>query len=278
MSIEAIFHEMRRATELDFSGYRRELVLDRIKARRDALRIGNNDGYLERLRADEAERQRLAASISINVSSFFRDPLVFEIIARRVLPAIIKRRRARGSRELRVWSAGCAAGEEACSVAILLAEALDRALPRWQVLVFATDIDDGALDRARAGIYRRAALENVRLGILDRYFEVSGDSFAVRPCIREMVRFSRDDLTAARTVAPADSIFGAFDLVLCRNAVIYFEPELQAVVFAKLLRALTPGGYLVLGDSESPDVYTRRRLETVDEGCRIYRRTPGGGR
>jgi chemotaxis protein methyltransferase CheR len=217
------------------------------------LRLKDPGEYLQRLRSDSLECDRLIEAILIKVSSFFRDPLVFELLAHRVLPLIIERHRREHTRYIRVWSAGCSSGEEAYSVAILLAQALEDEDFPWHphICICATDISLQAQATAQSGRYRRESLETTLLGILERFFRPTADGFEVIPEIRRMVQFSRDDLTSRNKSAPADSAFGSFDLALCRNVLIYFSLDLQKRVQDKLYRALNPGGYLVLGLAES---------------------------
>jgi chemotaxis methyl-accepting protein methylase len=178
------------------------------------------------------------------------------------------------TRQIRVWSAGCATGEEAYSVAILLAQALEDEDFPWLPSICATDISPQALAAAQTGRYRRESLETTQLGVLDRFFRPAAEGFEVIPEIRRMVHFSRDDLTSRQSLAPADSVFGSFDLVLCRNVLIYFSLDLQKRVQDKLYGALAPGGYLVLGMSESLPPGTASRLIAFDRPQRIFHK-PG---
>jgi len=237
------------------------------------LGIEEASEYLKYLRADPSEYERLIDALTIKVSSFFRNPIVFEIIAQRILPQIIKRNKHDEVCEIRVWSAGCADGEEAYSIAILICEAVLMETARCHPYIFATDISRDALNVAEKGIYRRKSLGTTKLDIFDRYFTDRGDTYEVLPFVRKTVRFSRDDLSSKNRIAPADSVFGDFDLVLCRNVLIYFSPELQKRVCDKLYKTLNKGGFLILGDSESPDPDTERNLITIDSRSRIYQKS-----
>ncbi|MEZ4525894.1 MAG: protein-glutamate O-methyltransferase CheR [Desulfobacterales bacterium] len=256
---------------LDFSGYRRETLFRRIEARLEYLGIPP-ENYPQYFDQNPAETDRLIDVLVVNVSFFFRDPLCFELIGQQILPRIIGEKKKRNSREIRVWSAGCANGEEAWSLAIFIAEALRYETEIWFPFVFATDISKEALKTASIGSYRRESFAQTRLGILDRYFTRKNDGYEIRTELRRMVRFSRDDLTSDQRVAPAESIFGAFDLILCRNVLIYFSADLQNKVQRKLIMALNRGGYLVLGTAESPAWDTDSGMHTVDRNCRIFRK------
>jgi len=272
--LEAVLEELRRVRGLDLSDYRRSTLERRLAARMARLRLKDPGEYLQRLRSDPSECDQLIETIVIKVSSFFRDPLVFEILAHRVLPLIMERHRREHTRQIRVWSAGCAAGEEAYSVAILLAQALEDEDFLWLPYICATDISAEALAAAQTGSYRRESLDTTQLGILERFFRPTADGFEVIPEIRSMVHFSRHDLTSGQTPAPADSVFGSFDLVLCRNVLIYFSLDGQKRVQDKLYGALNPGGYLVLGMAESLPPETASRLTAFDRPHRIFQK-PG---
>jgi chemotaxis methyl-accepting protein methylase len=270
-AFESVLAELRRTRGVDFGLYRRPPLERRLAAY--LVTIGDElSRYLDRLRADQAEADRLLDALAVNVSGFFRDPLVFETLEHVVVPEILAAKSAASSRDLRVWSAGCAAGEEAYSVAILLNDALAGDADRWTVHVFATDIDRAALAAASGARFPRSAFADTKLDVLDAHFVPDGDSYVVGPDVRARVWFSEDDLTSPRTIAPAASVFGAFDLVLCRNVLIYFATELQRVVLDKLHSALAPGGYLVLGLSESLDGLRERRFVSVDRRAGIYRK------
>lgn len=266
--LDAIMDEMLVRTRLDLRGYRRNMIERRVRSRMDRLCIRNDADYLRRIREDVGECDALAAAISINVSAFFRDPLVFEMIDAVVLPEVLRE----SPREVRVWSAGCAHGEEPYSVAILLRSALRKAGSACVAHIFATDIDADALARAREGVYARKSLMEVRLGVLDECFLAMGEKWQLQPEIRRMVDFSIDDLMAPDRVGPAASVFAGYNVILCRNVLIYMESTAQEQTMARLCRSLAPGGFLVLGDSESPVGEVARGLHVVDGRCRIYRR------
>ncbi|HOJ75136.1 MAG TPA: protein-glutamate O-methyltransferase CheR [Phycisphaerae bacterium] len=268
--------ELLRSRGIDLSGYRRSMLERRLEARMAALGISDPDAYLDRLASDPAEHDRIIEAISINVTSFFRNPVVWEILAQSVLRPMIEEKLAARQREIRVWSAGCASGEEAYSVAILLHEILRSELSSWKLHIFATDLSEEALRTATQAVYPRERMENTRLGILDQYFTVKNGLYELRPFVRRMVWFSRDDLTSSRA-APAESVYGTFDLVLCRNVLIYFARPLQERVLDKLTRSIVQGRYLVLGESEVLDANNRHGLRVVDRRNRIYQKPHGRG-
>lgn len=269
---QALDH-LKRSRNIDLGGYRRATLRQRLADRMEQAGIPDPSEYLLRLYSDPAECDRLIGVLAVNVTSFFRDPVVFEVLAQSVLPDIVSKAARRKSREVRVWCAGCATGEEAYSVAMLLHGALKNEGRPVRPLVFGTDINEKSLQAAQRGLYRREKMENVKLGVLDRYFIPDGEEQEVHPEIKNMVTFFADDLTAGERFAPAQSVFGGFDLVLCRNVLIYFSKELQEAVLGKLHRSLDAGGILVLGPAEFLGGPAARGFRTIDVRNRIFRKT-----
>ncbi len=270
--VDQVIDRVRALKGPDLSSYRRPMLTRRIANRMAQVRASGPEDYLRLLDSDPRECRELVNTIAINVSEFFRDPWVFETLGANILPEIVARRRAEGSRELRIWSAGCGRGEEAYSAAILAHTAVAKDRPEWALRIFATDMDSSALDAAREGIFERASLLNVKLGQLDEYFTPRGNKFQARPFLRKMISFSSQDLTSPESAAPAESVFGTFDLVLCRNVLIYLEQKIQEAVCKKLIAALAEGGCLILGDSESLHPDAGRGIVIQDAAKRIYRR------
>ncbi len=270
--LNMILARVHQVAGIDLAGYRRPLLKRRLAARMRLLGLSDPADYLFRLETDPSECNRFIDAVGINVSSFFRNPLVFEIVRERILPEILARKRQKSSREIRIWSAGCAMGEEAYSVAILLHMAIKGEVADWTPRIFATDMDEKALEAARGAVYGRTSFESTKLGILDEYFVPNGAGFEVRPFIRKMVRFSHHDLTSRATTTPPDSVFGTFDLTLCRNVVIYFSRDTKTRVFSNICKSVARGGYLILGESESLDRNTESGMRTVDRSCKLYRK------
>ena len=279
-----ILSVLKQQRGIDFSGYRPGMVGRRIALRMQAAGLSRVEDYCAHLRDNPGELERLLDCLTIKVSRFFRNPLVFEYLARHVLPRIIQDKSRGKDRSLRVWSAGCSLGEEAYSLAILLTEHLGKEDLSESPVIFGTDIDASALQEAEKGIYAAESLKEVKLGLIKRYFTPVGEQrlqtvqgsedarFRISPEIRELVFFSVYDILAPETWAPPESVFGGFDLICCRNVLIYFEAEQQQRVFDKLYQALIPGGFLVLGESEAPPREYEDRFIRHTDSCRIYRK------
>ena len=233
-----------------FSSYRPDLLGRIINRRAAAVNCDGLRDYLNYLKENDKELQELLDELTINVSKFFRNPLVFEILAEKILPPLILRK-SQDNESLRIWSAGCAQGEEAYSLAILIKDFILRNAIGLKAHIFATDIDEDALEHAMAGKYCFEAIENIKAGLLKKYFKKNGKFYRVRPVIKEMVAFSVHDLLDKKTLVPPVSVFGDFDLVVCCNVLIYYRKGLQKIILRKLCRSIAPGGFLVLGEAET---------------------------
>ncbi|MBC7359953.1 MAG: protein-glutamate O-methyltransferase CheR [Desulfacinum sp.] len=250
---------------LDFSGYRPAAFERRCRSRAEKLGLDDLGAYVSHVLSQPEEVDALLDALTINVTSFFRDPWVFELLAERILPGVVQEKAQRGERLFRAWSAGCSTGEEAYSLAILLMEHTD-----LEPLVLATDLDVKALDAARKALYEENRVQNVRLGILKKYFAMEEGRYRVRDGVQRRVTFAVHDLCEERRHVPTEAVFGDFDLVSCRNVLIYYEREAQEKIAAKLHRALMPGGILLLGEAETlPGPFARYFLRFTT-WCPIY--------
>jgi chemotaxis protein methyltransferase CheR len=272
MDLLVIVEYLKEKKGVDFAGCHPPMIERRLGRRLFHTKCQDYPAYLQLLRNDPRELDRLLDALTIKVSKFFRDPLTFEYLAKSFLPSLLARKEMNGDRSLRVWSAGCCRGEEAYSLAILFHELFGKKVPEWRLHLFATDLDRGGLRTAREGLYDFAGVENVKFGLLRKYFTAEGDCFRLVPEIRERVGFSVYDLLDPRNTAPPDSVFGDFDLVLCRNVLIYFRKEYQNRILEKLHRSLADGGYLLLGEAEVPTEAYQSELRLIDDCGRIYQK------
>jgi two-component system CheB/CheR fusion protein len=233
---------LREQTGLDFLAYKRPTIERRLRRRMTAVGAETLAEYRRYLDRHPDELQRLVASFLIKVTEFFRDPDVFTYLREQILPGLIAEARERG--ELRLWSAGCATGEEACSLAMVVADVLGDEVETLPVRIFATDVAPDVVEFARRGLYPETALAHVPTEIVERHFVKVDGGYEVRKAIRGLVIFGEHDLGYR---AP----FPRIDLVLCRNVLIYFTPELQRRALQRFAFALRRGGYLALGKSET---------------------------
>ena len=270
--VEIILNYLREKRGVDFFGYRPSMIERRLRQRLNVTGSADFQDYLKCLHEYPEELDHLADALSINVSSFFRDTLTMEYVSEKVLPELFLLKSTSGDPSLRIWSAGCATGEEAYTIAILINELLRKEAPDLQVHLFATDIDAGALKRASEAGYTYDSIKNVKYRLLKRYFLRDGKRFRLRPEISRWVTFSKYDLLDTKTVVPPESVYGSFDMVLCRNVLIYFSPEYQERVLHKLHRSLAEGGYLILGEAERLLGTYQRHYRRMNECCPVYRK------
>lgn len=261
---------------LDFRAYNKTMVRRRLTRRLLALRTESYKEYARILDTYPDEYKELFDSLIISVSHFFRNPLMFEFLYQVILPEMITHKEQSRDTMIRVWSAGCAHGEEPYSVAILLAELLGERLKNYRITIYATDIDADAINKAKMGKYAEDSIFEVKKGFLNKYFHHKSGSYQIVSDIKALVDFSFHDLTSEKVVVPPQSVFANFDLVLCRNVLIYFNRELQKRVINNLEIVLDKKGYLVLGEAETLTVDVQSGFICRNDLCKIYQKTSQG--
>jgi two-component system CheB/CheR fusion protein len=248
----------------DFTGYKRPTLRRRITKRMQAVGTTSYPAYAEHLQAHDAEFGELFDTILINVTGFFRDPAAWEYIAGDVIPRLVHRRPS--EEQLRFWSAGCATGEEAYTLAMLVAEEVGEEDFLDRVKIYATDIDESALTDGRHGRYTSSQVEDVPAELRERYFEQADGRMVFRPEIRRAVIFGRNDLML-------DPPISRIDLIVARNTLMYFGPESQRKILGNFHFALNPDGVLFLGRSEV--LLSRSSLfEPLDLKRRVFVKGP----
>ena len=250
-------------TNIDFRNYKASTILRRISRRMAVTHVANLRDYLDYLRSHPDEITELVRAFLIKVTGFFRDPEAFDFLRNAVLPELIDRAKHNG-RILRIWSAGCATGEEAYSMALMVADQLGPDFPEWSVKIFATDLAADAIAFARRGLYPENVLSDLPEDYRDRFFERVDHSYRVSKMLRETVIFGQQDISRG---VP----FPRIDLVACRNLLIYLKPELQQTVLDLFAYSLhQSGGYLFLGKAETARP-TKVSFELVNKRWKIYR-------
>jgi two-component system CheB/CheR fusion protein len=264
--LQEVFELLRPVSGIDFRHYKTPTIKRRLARRMAMARLSGFDEYLAFLRADAAEARHLSADLLIHVTRFFREPESFEAIAREVFPALLEERSS--DQPIRVWVSGCATGEEAYSLAILLVEFLQRRNSDLRVQIFATDVSDAAIEHARTGAYPASIEADVGADRLRRFFTKQDGGYRVTKMIRDLCVFARQDLTR-------DPPFSRLDLILCRNVLIYMDAVLQKKLLSIFHYALNPHGFLVLGHAET--VGTQAALFSMtDKKHRIHRKRASG--
>jgi two-component system CheB/CheR fusion protein len=265
--VRRILTHLRIRTGHDFTRYKRTTVLRRIARRMQVKRTAGLNEYYGILSNSAEEPQALLGDLLISVTTFFRDPEAFEALKKQVLPALFEGKDP--SEAIRVWVPGCATGEEAYSIAMLLLEEAARHDVRPGLQVFASDLDERALLIAREGRFPATIGTDVSEDRLHRFFTREGEGFYVRRELRDLVLFASHDLLK-------DPPFSRIDLISCRNVLIYLDRELQEQVCSTFSYALNPGGFLFLGTSETAD-NPPGLFRVIDRGARIYQSTVRAG-
>lgn len=266
-ALARILQQLRVSGGTDFSAYKKTTLRRRIARRMAVTRAETLVDYARYLEGNAAEASALYEDCLISVTSFFRDPEVFEVLSEQIFATLLKDRPS--DAPLRVWVPGCATGEEAYSIAMCLLERMAKLSRNSTLQIFATDLSESALAKAREGRYVVNIARDVSAERLQRFFTKVGECYQISKAIREMCVFARHDLTR-------DPPYSRLDLISCRNVLIYLEPRLQDVVFATFHYALKPDGFLVVGPAET--VGTSGPLFTaVDENRRIYSRNAVDG-
>ncbi|MCP4130557.1 MAG: protein-glutamate O-methyltransferase CheR [bacterium] len=266
-TVEQLIEKISAEVNIRFTGYKpitiKRIMGNRISGLNDPG-IDSIEKYISFVENNRTEYSKLIQSLTINVSSFFRDSYVFETIQARILPVLLKKK------NLRIWSAGCAGGEEPYSIAILLRELLKKKIEEYQIDIFASDVDTQALEKAQNGCYNRETLSGTKLSIIDTYFTEIEDRFQLNTQLLPRVQFSVHDTASDSRPMPPESIFGDFDLVLCRNLLIYFADGLYEKAMNNIYQSLKKGGFLVLGLSEALSPNTASQYREIHPDLRIY--------
>jgi two-component system CheB/CheR fusion protein len=257
--IVSLIHEQ---TDIDFTSYKQNTVARRIQRRIGIAQVANPEDYLEFLEQSPQEVAMLGRDLLINVTRFFRDGEVFDVLRGEILPAILKHAAAR--KALRIWVPGCATGEEAYSIAILVQELVTARGEKWDVKIFATDVDKVSIEYAGRGLYPKSIAADVAPELLARFFVQESGALQICPEIRRQVVFARQNILR-------DPPFTKVDLISCRNLLIYLRADAQRKVIALLYFALRPGGYLLLGTSEAIGDWDNA-FDTVNAKMRIFQK------
>jgi two-component system CheB/CheR fusion protein len=259
--LNEIFTLLRRISGVDFRQYKTPTVKRRLLRRMALHRLTDPDTYLRFLRDNPKEVHALYQDLLIHVTRFFREPDSFSVLASEVFPELIHQRNEEDA--IRIWVPGCATGEEAYSIAIAFMEALGDQAPTRRIQLFATDVSEGAIEHARAGVYPLSISADVSPERLKRFFTKADGAYRVTKTLRDACVFARHDLTR-------DPPFSRLDLIICRNVMIYLDAALQKRLIAVFHYALKSTGFLMLGPAETTG--HQHLFAVVDKRWRLYRK------
>jgi len=259
---EELCRFLRDTQGFDLGLYKDRCIKRRIAIRVRALGLDNAADYLRVLHRDAAEAEALLSALTIHVSQFFRNPSTFALLEKQVLPELFRRAGSGGRGRLRLWSVGCAGGEEPYSLALLCN---DLTVAGVSVSILGTDVSAKILDQARKGIFEAQRLVEVSPGVRERYFSLEGRHYRLAEHVRNLVMFKQHNIMASQE-------YPRTDFIMCRNVLIYFSRAEQERILARFAGALPAGGILVLGRSETLLGESRELFDVESLSERIYRR------
>lgn len=245
---------VRKEFGLDLSAYKANQLHRRILSLMSRVGVNSIDEYINLLKKDSSQRQRFLDFITINVTEFFRNPEIFEELKAKIEKELIS-----NSRSLKIWSAACSIGAEPYSIAMIL----DNLTHRANHKIIATDIDSTILTKAKVGKYTYNEIKNVKKEYMDKHFKIEGDKYIINSKIKSMVSFKKHDLIL-------DKYDSGFDLIVCRNVVIYFNQDVKDDIYKKFSSSLKKGGLLFVGATES--IYNYRDYGFEKASTFIYRK------
>ncbi len=250
---------------INLDRYRRSCINRKVNHRMFRLDCNSLDEYINYLLDHPSEISRLLKAVTIQVTEFFRDPDVFSVISGTVMPELVRNKLSHGSRTIRIWSAGCASGEETYSVTMLFLNSVEFRKDRMDIKVYGTDISRESLDMARRGRYRVERMKSVPRRIKKNFFRKDGKEYRVVQEVKDRVVFSQHDLF---TPSPLSGL----DLIICRNVLIHFNHQSRREIIERFYRSLTERGMVMLGKSEAVDGETANRFHLINARAKVYRK------
>ncbi len=235
----------------------------RIEGRIRVSKLDTYSSYIRLLKRSSEERVKLKNDLTINVTHFFRDKSLYELLRKTVFPKLINDKHEKGERNIRIWSAGCSSGEEAYSVAILFKEILGEKLGLFDIDILGTDIDAKIVKRAKEGVYEKNQLRETDEDYVLKYFEERGDLYVIKNNIKNLVRFEEGDILSENNPRGLDIIF-------CRNTVIYFDESVKKDLYVDIHDLLNSGGLFILGKTEILVGPARETFKVLNSVERIY--------
>lgn len=250
ISIEPYLNFFHTKYNHDVSVYDDAFLLNIINDRRRELGLLTDREYMNYLESNTAEAILFKSKLNNSYSEFFRNTLTFAYLEQIILPQLIEKKKIKKENQIRIWSAACASGQEAYSIAILCDELIETKKVDINYLIFATDIDPDELVNAQKGIYQLATLGKVTLKRTETYFSRKDENYIIASEIKRHIDFSVFDLLSDQGSCPPASIYGNFDLIFCSNLLFYYKPEFRNQMLEKIGNSLTKGGYLITGETE----------------------------
>ena len=221
-----------------------------VKQRMKSLNLGDTVSYMDTLSRSSQERMHFTQSLLVGFSEFFRNPVTYSILGKIILPGLVESARSNANKEIRIWSAACAGGQEAYSLAMILDELFQMTNGCFNFRIFATDINPAMISFAKQGVYDAQQLGKVPYKFVNSYTQRAGNHYSILPSVAEKVLFSEFDLVSSGHYCPPACIYGDFDVVLCCNILFYYNEEIRQNILKKAAKCLKPDGFLVTGETE----------------------------
>lgn len=255
-----VFPCFKKHLGIDLGNFEQGFLNDQLHLQARKHEFATLPEYMEALTNSQLLTEQLFESLSLGVSYFFREPMAFEIIEKSLFQNLITQKDRPESRSLRIWSAGCATGEEAYSIAAFFDLLIQQTNFEAKIEVFATDINPHFIAQAKIGVWPKERFDQTKRIYIKKYFEIIKDQIKAGQGLRKHMKFSTFNLLNSRLASPPSSIYGGFDFAFCRNVLIYYDQQGQEIIIKKLFKSLRKGGYLVLGESETLPAYYKDQL------------------
>lgn len=253
-----------KEVSIDFSGYNEKFLVRRIKKRMSSIRCENISRYYFLIKNDEIEKKMLLNDLAVNVTNFMRDMTPFVFLKNYIIPEILKNKK-KGD-EISVWSAGCASGEEPYSIAIIFLETLGEKIEDYNFFVLGTDRNDVALKVAEVGMYENRSLHEMNKEMIDKYLtQMNERGYRINQTVKKYVHFKKHNLLE-------EEVPGLFDIIFCRNTVIYFSKESKEELYLKIGNHLKQKGFFVMGKTETLTGPARDKFEMAELKEKVYRK------
>lgn len=266
-SFNALKILIQKYKSFDISQYKDSYIERRVNTRVNLTHRDDIKSYIELLRNNPEELNKLMDALTVNVTEFFRNTETFAALETDTIPKILENKETDSRAVIKVWSAGSSSGEETYTLAILFLEALRKSGKEYDLMIYGTDIDRKSMIQAKSGIYESNKVSRIRKDLLDRYFEEHGNEYRIKPFVKEHVNFSYLDLTSDFVKNLA-----TYELILCRNVIIYFTLDVKRSLFMKFYQMLRKDGFLIIGKNEAITGKAVDYLETVNLSERIYKK------
>jgi chemotaxis protein methyltransferase CheR len=256
----------------DVSKYGEQFLCNTLQKRFQEIQCTNADDYLEVIKQNTDEVSIFLNSLQIGYTEFFRNSLTFSVLEQIILPSLIQKKKELKRKEIRIWSAACSGGQESYSLAMVMEELKNGDAEKYSYRIFATDQNEALVNEARKGHYTGNALNNLSLKRVNQWFTKKGDTYTVKPELKNNIDFSVFDLFSMELSCPPASIFGEFDIVVCANLLFYYKNEYRQAMLKKTGNCMAAGGYLVTGETERQILTDHNYTETFPQSAIFTRK------